>query len=162
MRPERAATDGGAATPALAGFGVGSACYQTAMRKLHTLLGSRSAVGTTQITLFIPSVDRDGERIDQRSWAKQALTTLALLFRGATAFPPGRGAWRDDERAGKLVFDDTVLVTSYFDPRRLTKRALAALRAFLHRLGREALQGEVGVVIGSQYHGITEFDEEDA
>jgi hypothetical protein len=132
------------------------------MRELHALLGSQVAVGTTQVTLFIPSVDRDGEPIDQRMWAKRALTTLALLFRGATAFPPGRGAWRDDERAGKLVFDDTALVTSYFDARCLTRPALSELRAFLHWLGREARQGEVGVVIGSRYHGITEFDEEDA
>lgn len=131
------------------------------MRKLHELLGSRSAVGATQITLFIPSVDRDGHRIDQRSWAKRALTTLALLFRGATAFPPGRGAWRDDERTGKLIFDDTVIVTSYIDSRCLTARALQTLRTFLHQLGREAGQGEVGVVIGSRYHGITQFDEED-
>ena len=33
------------------------------------------------------------------------------LFRGAAAFPPGRGVWRDDPRS-ELVFDDTVLVTS--------------------------------------------------
>ena len=35
---------------------------------------------------------------------------------------------------------------------------MAGLRAHLHRLGREGRQGEVGVVIGSEYFGITEFD----
>jgi hypothetical protein len=34
------------------------------------------------------------------------------------------------------------------------------MREFLHRLGREAGQGEVGVVIDSKYYGITGFDEE--
>ncbi len=31
-------------------------------------------------------------------------------------------------------------------------------RELLHRLGREANQGEVGAVIGGRYYGITEFD----
>lgn len=54
------------------------------------------------------------------------------------------------------MFDDTVMVTSYVDPSVVTDSALAELRAFLHRLGREARQGEVGIVVGSQYHGITQ------
>ncbi|MCP4664375.1 MAG: hypothetical protein GY856_54020 [bacterium] len=83
---------------------------------------------------------------------------LGTLFRGATAFPPGRGVWRDDAQGGRLVFDDTVLVTSYVDPEALSDEALAELRRFLHRLGREARQGEVGVVIGGNYYGITDFD----
>jgi hypothetical protein len=32
------------------------------------------------------------------------------------------------------------------------------LRGFLHSLGRETRQGEVGIVIGDKYYGITEFD----
>lgn len=45
-------------------------------------------------------------------------------------------------------------------PRRtMTDDALARLRAFLHRLGREAQQGEVGIVFDGHYHGITEYDE---
>ncbi|MCW8137854.1 MAG: hypothetical protein KIT58_03025 [Planctomycetota bacterium] len=56
------------------------------------------------------------------------------------------------------MFDDTVMVTSYVDPSVVTDSALAELRAFLHRLGREARQGEVGIVVGSQYHGITQYD----
>ena len=81
------------------------------------------------------------------------------LFRGATAFPPGRGVWRDDARGGELVFDDTVLVTSYVDPDVLDAPTLRELRRFLHRLGRETRQGEVGIVIGGSYYGITEFDD---
>jgi hypothetical protein len=81
------------------------------------------------------------------------------LFRGATAFPPGRGVWRDDARGGELVFDDTVLVTSYVDPAVLHESSLRKLRRFLHRLGRETRQGEVGIVVGGNYYGITEFDD---
>ena len=81
------------------------------------------------------------------------------LFRGATAFPPGRGVWRDDARGGELVFDDTVLVTSYVDPAVLQGSSLRELRRFLHQLGREARQGEIGIVVGGHYYGITEFDD---
>jgi hypothetical protein len=130
------------------------------MRELHALLGARSTTGTVQITLFVPSVDRDGSPIDQRSWVQEVLTTLGALFRGATAFPPGRGVWRDDERGGTLVFDDTVLVISYAEPGLFTEGAFASLRALLHRLGRSARQGEVGIVVGTQYHGITSYDPE--
>lgn len=58
-----------------------------------------------------------------------------------------------------MVFDDTVMVTCYADPALVTDVALARLRAFLHRMGREARQGEIGIVIDRQYHGITEYDE---
>jgi hypothetical protein len=108
--------------------------------------------------LFVPSVDREGQSIDQEFWREEALKSFGRLFRGATAFPPGRGVWRDDARGGELVFDDTVLVTSYVAPEALNEGALRELRRFLHRLGREGRQGEVGVVVGGSYYGITEFD----
>jgi len=66
--------------------------------------------------------------------------------------------WRDDARGGTLVYDETVLVTSYVDPEVLTDQTLRGLRAFLHRLGREGRQGEIGIVIGGNYYGITEYD----
>ncbi len=122
------------------------------------LQGAGPPAGTLQITVFIPSVDRDHRPIGQETWAEECLKTLGTLFRGATAFPPGRGVWRDDREGGQLVFDDTVLVTSYVDPEALSDDALARLRQFLHRLGREANQGEVGAVIGGRYYGITDFD----
>ncbi len=128
------------------------------MADIHQVLGARLPAGTFQITVFIPSVDRECRPIGQEVWAEECLTTLGTLFRGATAFPPGRGVWRDDSQGGRLVFDDTVLVNSYVNPDALTDDSLALLREFLHRLGREANQGEAGAVIGGSYYGITEFD----
>ncbi|HUG63127.1 MAG TPA: hypothetical protein VMP03_14860 [Methylomirabilota bacterium] len=81
--------------------------------------------------LFIPSVDRRGRPIDHARWVDEALTVLASLFRGATAYPRGLGQWRDDELP------------------------------FSHRLGRETDQGEVGLVVDSAYYPITRFDEEE-
>jgi len=53
------------------------------------------------------------------------------------------------------------MVTCYLASTALDRQAMATLRAFLHRLGREGNQGEVGVVIGSEYFGITEYDQEE-
>jgi len=64
----------------------------------------RSALpsGTSLIVVFVPSKDRDGQPIDQDYWVDEVLMTLGKLFRGATAYPRGRGVWRDDERGGVL------------------------------------------------------------
>lgn len=135
--------------------------YETMIvRDFREALGANEPSGTLQVTVFIPSVDRGGYAIDSEFWREECLRVLATLFRGATAFPPGRGAWRDDERGGQLVFDDTVLVTSYADPGTVTEPALLRLREFLHRLGRDANQGEVGVVVAGHYYGIKQYDSE--
>jgi len=67
--------------------------------------------------------------------------------------------WRDDERGGALVSDEPTIVTSYADPADVTDGALAALRRFLHRLGKDTNQGEVGLVVDDAYLPITQFDE---
>ncbi|HUP71020.1 MAG TPA: hypothetical protein VM142_14595 [Acidimicrobiales bacterium] len=127
---------------------------------MHEALGAGPPAGVDQVTLFVPSVDRYGERIDQTYWTEQALTTFGHLFRGATAFPPGRGVWRDDERGGELVYDDTQMVTSYvaegaFGDDDIVRR----LKEFLCRMGRDANQGEVGIVIDGTYYGIVDYEE---
>jgi hypothetical protein len=108
----------------------------------------------------MPSKDRDGRDIDHDYWVTSALETLGMLFRGATAYPRARGVWRDDERGGKLRYEEPTVVTCYADPAAMTDAARLRLRAFLHRLGREANQGEVGIVVGDRYYGITKFDRE--
>lgn len=74
------------------------------------------------------------------------------------AFPPSRGVWRDDDRGGELVYDDTQMVTSYvaggtFDD----EDVLKGLKEFLCRMGLQANQGEIGVVIGGTYFGIVDY-----
>lgn len=96
------------------------------MEDLREELGAGPPAGTLQVTLFVPSVDRDGHPIDQGRWREEALRVFGRLFRGGTAFH---------------------------------ESSLRELRRFLHRLGREARQGEVGIVVGGNYYGITEFDD---
>ena len=129
------------------------------MAELYEALGAGPPAGVDQVTLFVPSVDREGAPIDQAYWTNQALAVFGRLFRGATAFPPGRGVWRDDERGGQLVYDDTQMVTSYviegaFDDDDVVK----SLKEFLCRMGREANQGEIGIVIDGSYLGIVDYE----
>ncbi|MCX5793969.1 MAG: hypothetical protein NTY77_00550 [Elusimicrobia bacterium] len=125
---------------------------------IQAALGATGPVGGEQITLFIPSKNRAGEAIDQERWADEALDLLGRLFRGATAFPPGKGVWRDDAKGGELLREITVMVVSHA-PRTLLSDGLGTLREFLHRFGREAGQGEVGVVIDGRYFGVSAYDE---
>lgn len=104
----------------------------------------------TVLVIFIPSVDRQGEPIDQEHWEAEALTVLGQLFGGATAFPQGRGVWRDDERGGRLVFDAPVIIQCYTSFEAIDRGA-GELRSFFVRMGEETRQGAVGFVIDRTY-----------
>lgn len=113
------------------------------------------------VVLFVPSVERDGRTsVNQRRWVQAALNMFGCVFGGATAFPKARGIWRDDERAGALVEDRPVVVHCYTTPSDIeSARNLAELGRFCRKLGREARQGEVGLVIGDEYFAIRNFAE---
>jgi hypothetical protein len=117
-------------------------------------------LGTSLIVIFVPSQDRDGQPINQDFWVDEVLTTLGRLLRGATAYPRGRGVWRDDQRGGTLLKEEPVIVFSYAAEEVLTAAALAEVYRTLSRMGRQANQGEIGVVIDGKYYGITEYAEE--
>lgn len=105
---------------------------------------------STLLVLFIPSIDRFGASIDQEVWVTSALDVLGKCFGGATAFPQGRGVWRDDEQGGKLIYDDPVVIQCYTNEASLEQHA-TELRDFLVRMGTETHQGAVGFVIDRDY-----------
>lgn len=113
------------------------------------------------VVLFVPSVERDGTTaIDQETWTRAALEMLGEVFGGATAYPKARGVWRDDERGGTLVFDEPVVVHCYTTPEDIEDEAnLARLGTFCRRMGREANQGEIGLVIADEYYAIRDYTE---
>ena len=114
------------------------------------------------VVLFIPSVERDGTTsINQDYWVTEALRTFGFLYGGATAFPRARGVWRDDEMGAVLVEDEPVIIHCYTTPDDLNDpERLAQLGNFCRRMGREARQGEVGLVIGDEYLAFRNFSEE--
>lgn len=114
------------------------------------------------VVLFVPSVERDGTTpIDQDRWVDAALEMFGRVFGGATAYPKAKGVWRDDERNGALVKDEPVVVHCYTTRTDIEdSRNLAELASFCRTMGRDARQGEVGLVIGDEYFAIREFTEE--
>ena len=120
---------------------------------------SRKAV---LVVLFVPNVERDGiTSVNQDYWVTEALRTFGCLYGGATAFPRARGIWRDDEMGAVLVEDESVVMHCYTTPDDLNDpERLVQLGSFCRRMGREARQGEVGLVIGDEYLAFRNFSEE--
>jgi hypothetical protein len=114
----------------------------------HLLQAQKNA--STALVLYVPSVDRFDEPIEQEYWVTETLTVFGRLFGGATAFPQGRGVWRDDAQGGKLIFDAPVIVQCYTSETALEENA-ENLRDFLVRMGRESRQGAIGFVIDRDY-----------
>lgn len=100
------------------------------------------------VVLFIRSVECDGVTpIDQQHWVDAALEMFGRVFGGATAYAKAKGIWRDDERNGALVKDEPVVVHCYTTPADIEdSRNLAELGSFCRSMGRDARQGEVGLV----------------
>jgi len=114
------------------------------------------------VVLFVPSVERDGvTAIDQQCWVDEAREMFGRVFGGTTAYPKAQGIWRDDERGGVLVKDEPVAVHCYTTPADIENSGhLAELGTFCRRMGRDARQGEVGLVVGNEYFAIRDFAEE--
>jgi hypothetical protein len=71
-------------------------------------------------------------------------------FGGGTAFPQGKGVWRDDARGGKLIYDAPVIIQCYTNEANL-ERSAPALHAFLMSLGIDTNQRAVGFVVDDDY-----------
>ena len=110
----------------------------------------------------MPSVERDGTTpIDQNRWVDAALEMFGRTFGGATAYPKAKGIWRDDERGGALVKDEPVVIHCYTTPADIENAGhLAVLGRFCRKMGRDARQGEVGLVVGDEYFAIRDFEGE--
>ena len=119
------------------------------MSKLAKRLGAAKAASTL-LVLFVPSVDRNENKIDQEYWLAQSLEFLGTYFGGATAYPKGHGVWRDDARGGTLVFDQPLVIQCYTSESVLMRHA-DQLKDFLVRMGTETHQGAVGFVVDRDY-----------
>ena len=118
-------------------------------KRLAKRLGAKKSAATL-LVLFIPSVDRFEQPIDQETWVDRALSFLGSAFGGATAFPKAKGVWRDDDRANELVFDEPVIINCYTSEKLIEEQA-DELKTFLLEMGTETQQGAVGLVIDRDY-----------
>jgi len=109
------------------------------------------------VYVFVPSLTRDGEPIDHEAWRGKALHEMASIFGGATAME-GSGAWRDDDRGGEVKVERISTVSSLMAESDWNEEKVSRLARFLHQMGREANQGEIGLVVDGQYFPIREFD----
>ena len=92
------------------------------MRTIAERLGASKAASCL-LVLFIPSKDRADEPIEQEFWVQEALGVLGRLFGGATAFPQGKGVWRDNAQGGRLLFDQPVVIQCYTSEAALAREA---------------------------------------
>jgi hypothetical protein len=57
-----------------------------------------------------------------------------------------------------LLTEEPVIVFSYPAAEAITHETLSQFYVTLSRMGREANQGEIGVVIDGKYYGITDYE----
>ena len=109
------------------------------------------------VTLFIPSQSRSGDLLNHDSWCAQAIEVMARLFGGATVVQ-GSGAWRDDDGGGTIKTEKISTVQSFMAESSWNSPTVQELAKFLHRMGRETDQGEIGLIVDGEYFPIREFN----
>lgn len=125
------------------------------MPAFRDLLQATTSEGTL-LVLFIPSADRQGEKLgkkEQKRWVRKALKLLGNHFGGGTAFPRGWGTWRDDAQGGRLVWDKPVLVQCFTSEAAIREHT-PALREFLVEMGTTTNQGAVACVLDKTMYQI--------
>ena len=124
---------------------------------LADALGASDVASDQVLTLYIPNKDREGGELGtQRKWVLESADLLARIGGGVTIMPPAEGGWFDTEN-DRIIWERPVVVYTYVKPDLFLER-LGDLRAFLHRLGREANQGEIAGEFDGAFYRITKFD----
>jgi hypothetical protein len=109
------------------------------------------------VLVFVPSQTRNGDPINHEAWRSETLQVMASLFGGATA-TEGSGGWRDDDEGGEVKIERVSVVVSFMAESDWNQETVSRLARFLHRMGREAKQGEIGLIVNGEYHPIRKFD----
>jgi len=127
--------------------------------EIQKLLGAYGETKDRHVCVFVPSRARDGSQIDHKFWRSEAVRVLSQLFGGATSVY-AYGGWLDEEMGGEIKEEEESLVFSFFSSSELDKNAVLELKRFVHRLGRDAQQGEIGVHLDNQFLRFRRFDNE--
>lgn len=135
---------------------------------LEEIVGAEDGSSIQQLTLYIPNKDKNGKEVTNiHVWIKEARKLLTFIGGGATALPPADGTWLSPENKVEtavdlkdedVVWEKTTIIYSYIKTDSFLN-SLGALRNFLHRFGRETLQGEVAFEFDGTFFRISHFDE---
>lgn len=110
------------------------------------------------VCVFVPSETRDLEPIDHDKWRLEAIKVMSTLFGGATAVE-SMGGWFDPDSM-EVKSERVSLVFSMISSDEWNESTVSELRRFLHKLGREAKQGEVAILVMNQLLRIRRYDNE--
>lgn len=106
------------------------------------------------VVLFIPSKERDEiTPLDHEMWRNMAVQMLSKLFEGATSVK-GYGGWLDENDNNKVKEEDISMVFSFFGEDEWTEDNATVVKDFLHKMGREAKQGAVSLVLNNTFYRI--------
>src|SRR5207302_1837908 len=94
-----------------------------------------------RFAVYIPNKDKDGNPVEQEKWIDKTLRLLSEICGGATAMPPIRGAWLNEE-SGTLVVEEPVLVYTFIDPDEFANRMQEVVH-LVHEIGKETRQGQM-------------------
>ncbi|MGF6273900.1 hypothetical protein ABIB38_002278 [Massilia sp. UYP11] len=100
-----------------------------------------------RISIYVPSQDKHGAKIDNAKWVDRTLTLLAEINGGATAMPPVQGAWLNDE--GKLIKEQPVVVYAFIRPDAFETR-LSEIVGLVKEIGIKTNQGEMAVEFNNE------------
>lgn len=111
------------------------------------------------IGIFVPSMQRDGTPLDHEKWRRDTIHLMSSLFGGATAVQ-GFGGWLDEERGNKVKSEAISIVVSFITASELTEKKKEGLKKYLHKMGREAKQGEIGYLLNGIFYRLRNFEDE--
>jgi hypothetical protein len=124
---------------------------------LWNLIGFVESVGPAPMGCFVVLDEAHKLAFVPGSPAEKLLREEGRLFRGATAYPRGRGVWRDDERGGTLLTEEPIIIFSYVAEPDLTSNALSELYRIYgptHIWTHPGLQGQISRA-GSKHYDCT-------
>ena len=110
------------------------------------------------VVVFIPSKTREDQPIDHVYWRDEAIRVMSHVFEGGATAMEGTGGWLDKEHGGQVQIEAVSIVVSFIAEGEWDEEAALQLRRFLHRMGREANQGEVAVYAKGQLRRIRRYD----
>ena len=111
------------------------------------------------VAVFVPSKTRDGKPLNHDAWRDQMVYQMSKLFGGATTVP-AFGGWLDEERGGQVKQEAISMVGSFITADEWNEGNVFELKRFIHRMGREAQQGEIEVLLNGTFWRIRSFDSE--